>query len=222
MVQRIAHHRGAVGGEIVVAITRVLRLGTLGQALGQRTRLCMRQIQPLDAGATARVAVLRQILFQRQRHQVVHHPPAREVADEIRLGRIKETKVVRGGLARHRVCHHQRIVAEALEEDFTRLHRHHADAGRGGSSIGGDGLRGGNAGGQQQQQQCERGQQPPRQPESDQASSWSSGGRMVTWNACTRRASARATRNTKRSSVSSSPFSGRWPMASVTRPPMVS
>ncbi len=85
LVEGVAH-RGAIGGVIVVVVARVFRLGPLGQVSGQGTRLVRAQVQPLHAGTAAGLVVVRQVLLQRQRHQVIHHVATCEAADEIVLG----------------------------------------------------------------------------------------------------------------------------------------
>jgi hypothetical protein len=221
LVDGIADHRGAVGGVVVVAVAGVFRARTFGQCIGQRDGLLRAQVQPLEAGATAAVAVLGQVLLQRQGDQVIHHLPAHEAADEVILARVEVTEVIGDGLAAAWIQHHDGVMAEAFEEHLARLHRHHADPRRLHAGRGLPVLRQRGEGQQGQEPGKQRGKRPEN-PGADQSSTCSSGGSTVTWKACTRRASARATRNTKRSRVSSSPVSGRWPMASVTRPPMVS
>ncbi|MCW0465288.1 hypothetical protein NB705_002361 [Xanthomonas sacchari] len=246
-VQRVADHRGAVGGVVVVAVARVLRARTPGQRLLQRACLRRGKVQPLDVDAAAGLAVLLQVLLQWQRDQVVAHVAGGEAADEARFAGVEETEVVRGRLARARVEHHDGVMAEALEEHFAGLHRRHADArcgvaadaggavrsrvGRCGHRCGQRrrcrrirrcGLREGQPGPQGQQQSQPAGRAHARHAVRAQAPSCAGGGRMVTWNACTRRASAFATRNANRPRVSSSPVSGRCPIASVTSPPTVS
>ena len=129
-IQRVADLGGTVGGEVVVAIACVFRPRAFGQRVGQRLRLVGPDIEPLDRHAAAAVAVLRQVLLERQRDQVVHHVAAREVADEVGFGWIEEAEVVRDGVAAGRIHHDDGVVAEALEEHLAGLHGRHADARR--------------------------------------------------------------------------------------------
>ena len=139
-VDGVAHAGGAVVGVVVVAVARVLGPGVLRQRGGQRLRLRGVEVQPLQARAATDLAVVAEVLFQRQRDQHVFHLAAHEAADEAVLGQVEEAEVVAGRPAGRAVVDHDGVVAEALPEDVTRPHGDYADAGCG-LCIGGGGLR---------------------------------------------------------------------------------
>jgi len=85
----------------------------------------------LHGGAAADVAVIGEVLLQRQRDQHVLHAALHEAAEEAGFLQVEEAEVVVGACAGRRILDHDRIVAEALPEDLAGAHRHHPDARRG-------------------------------------------------------------------------------------------
>ena len=81
-----------------------------------------------DARPAADIAVVLHVVGQRQCDQHVLHLATHEAADEILFGRIEIAEVVRDRFTAGGIVDHDRVVAEALPEDFARLHGDHADA----------------------------------------------------------------------------------------------
>ena len=101
--------------------------------LGRRRR---RHVQPLHDDAAPDVAVVAQVVGQRQLDEPVHHLAVHDPRDEIRLLHVEVAVVVRDRGAGGAVGDDDRVVAETFEEDRSRLHRDHADPQRRGRRPG--------------------------------------------------------------------------------------
>ncbi len=113
-VERVAHARGAVVGEIVVAVLGVFRTRVPVQVIAQFRALRGSQIQVLFDDPTAFVAVDRKFVGRIIHIDPVQHAPAREVEEEILLCEIEHAVVVQAPRAAGAIADEDGIVAEAL------------------------------------------------------------------------------------------------------------
>ncbi|MCU0753498.1 MAG: hypothetical protein MUE46_00030 [Xanthomonadales bacterium] len=204
-IQRIADAGRAVGAEVVVAVLAFLRADRAAQMRDQPARLGITEVQFLQPDLPPRHDVVRQISVGVEGDGEIAHLAEQEAGQEARLLEV-EVAEIEGHLPALGILDQDRVVTVALPVLLAGRHRRQRDAiarrrCRRQHGVGpGHRRLAGPAGGHQ----------PEQQPEQQQAANrelHAVSGR--TRSACSRRESALTISMRKRSSVTTSPASGR-------------